>query len=60
MGIVVSFCPSLSHGSSDKFADMFQCGCFQMREVGATMRRFRGGGGGSYPTFLKTLSRNMD
>ena len=54
MGIVVSFCPSLSHGSSDKFADMFQCGCFQMREVGATMRRFRGGGGGSYPTFLKT------
>ena len=55
MGIVVSFCPSLSHGSSDKFADMFQCGCFQMREVGATMRRFRGGGGGVLSHFIEDM-----
>ena len=53
MGIVVSFCPSLSHGSSDKFADTFHSvdafRCVRSEQL------WEGFGGGVLSHFLEDM-----
>ena len=57
MGIVVSFCPSLSHGSSDKFADMFHSvdafRCVRSKQLWEGFGV--GGGGGVLSHFLEDM-----